>query len=200
MAFIYEKYADNEEDFKKELFGKLKSDDYFEPSLVNPSAGCKGVFLKKGSIAYIEVYEKEEDKEDKEDKEVEVPKKFKDLVEKIEEMSVADLAELVEVLEDKFNVSATAAVAAAPAASAGGEEDGGGEKSAYDVILKGVGEKKIQVIKAVRNITGEGLKDSKALVDGVSDEPQVVKSNVKTEEAKELQKELEEAGAEVELK
>ena len=63
MAFLYEKCVDNEEEFKKELLLKLKNDDYFEPSCIDTSTGCKGVFLKKGSIAYIEVHEKEEDKE-----------------------------------------------------------------------------------------------------------------------------------------
>lgn len=149
---------------------------------------------------------KEDKKEDKkeeqeEEKEVEIPEKFEDIIQEIEEMSVADLAELVEILEDKFNVSATPAAVAAPAGGTSGE---GGEekpeKSEYDVMLTGIGQKKIQVIKAVRNITEKGLKDAKALVDEVSEEPQVIKSQQKKETAEELKEQLEEAGAEVELK
>ena len=138
----------------------------------------------------------EESKE--ETKEVEVPKKFKSIVEEIGKMSVLDLAELVTVLEDKFGVSASAlmAVAAAPAAGdAAGEE--AEEKSEYDVELIAAGDSKINVIKAVKAITGLGLKDAKDMVDAA---PKVIKEKVATEEAEELKKQLEEAGATVELK
>ncbi len=142
---------------------------------------------------------KEEAKEEKE--EVEVPKKFKSLVEEIEKMSVLDLAELVKILEKKFGVSAAAPVAAAPVggAPAGGAETGE-EKSEFNIILSGVGEKKIEVIKVVRDITEKGLKEAKDLVDAAANEPQTVKENVKKEEADEIKKRFDAAGAKVELK
>ena len=115
----------------------------------------------------------------------------------IAEMSVLELSELVKAIEDKFGVSAAApvavAAAAAPAAAAAAEE----EKSEFDVILKDVGAQKIQVIKAVREITGLGLKDAKALVDGA---PKEVKTGVAKAEAEEMKKKLEAAGATVEMK
>ena len=130
-----------------------------------------------------------------EKKNVEVPAKFKDLVESIEKMSVLDLSELVSLLEDKFGVSASApmAVAAAPVAAA----EAGEAKSEFTVELKDAGSQKIQVIKAVREITGLGLKEAKDMVDGA---PKAIKENVKKEEAEEMKKKLEEAGAVVELK
>ncbi|MEA2006850.1 MAG: 50S ribosomal protein L7/L12 [Patescibacteria group bacterium] len=140
----------------------------------------------------------EESKE--EDKEVEVPKKFKGIVEEIEKMSVLDLAELVEIFEDKFGVSAAAPVAVAgavPVAGAEGAEGGAEEKSEYDIELTAAGDSKINVIKAVKEITGQGLKDAKDMVDGA---PKVIKEKVAKEEAEELKKKLEEAGATVELK
>jgi len=138
-----------------------------------------------------------EAKEEK--KEVEVPEKFKKIVEEIEKMSVLDLAELVEILEEKFGVSAAAPVAVAGAVAAGGGEAEGGaeEKSEFDVELVAVGDSKINVIKAVKEITGAGLKDAKDMVDNA---PKVIKEKVAKEEAEELKKKLEEAGATVELK
>lgn len=114
----------------------------------------------------------------------------------IAEMSVLELSELVKAIEDKFGVSAAApvAVAAAAAAPAAAAEE---EKSEFDVILKDVGAQKIQVIKAVREITGLGLKDAKALVDGA---PKEVKTGVAKAEAEEMKKKLEAAGATVEMK
>ena len=114
----------------------------------------------------------------------------------IAEMSVLELSELVKAIEDKFGVSAAApvAVAAAPAAGAAAAAE---EKTEFDVVLKEIGEKKIQVIKAVREITGLGLKDAKALVDGA---PKEVKTGVAKAEAEEMKKKLEDAGATVELK
>ena len=108
----------------------------------------------------------------------------------ISEMSVLELSELVKAIEDKFGVSAAAPVAVAAAAA---EE----EKTEFDVILKDVGAQKIQVIKAVREITGLGLKDAKAIVDGA---PKEVKTGVAKAEAEEMKKKLEEAGATVEMK
>ena len=133
---------------------------------------------------------------------VEVPKKFEDIVKKVEEMSVLDLAELVKILEKKFGVSAAAPVAAAPAGSASGgaaapEEEA---KSSFNVVLAGVGDKKIEVIKVVRDATQKGLKEAKDLVDAAASGPQVIKENVKKEEAEELKKKFEEAGAKIELK
>ncbi len=139
---------------------------------------------------------KEETKEEK--TEVEVPKKFKSLVEEIEKMSVLDLAELVEILEDKFGVSAAAPVAIAGAvAGDAGADAGADEKSEYDVELISAGDSKINVIKAVKTITDAGLKDAKDMVDAA---PKVIKEKVAKEEAEEMKKTLEEAGATVELK
>lgn len=134
-----------------------------------------------------------------EEEKVEVPTKFKELVEKIEGLSVLDLAELVKVLEKKFGVSASApvmAVQAGPAQAAPAAE----EKSAYTVELKTVGDKKIEVIKVVRDVTEKGLKEAKDLVEAAVAAPQVVKENVKKEEAEEMKKKFEAAGAKVELK
>jgi large subunit ribosomal protein L7/L12 len=130
---------------------------------------------------------------------IEVPAKFADLVKKIEEMSVLDLAELVKILEEKFGVSASAPMmmAAAPAGGGAQAED---EKTSFTVVLAGPGDKKIEVIKAVKDITQKGLKESKDLVDASATAPQVIKENVKKEEADELKKKLEAAGAKVELK
>ena len=137
--------------------------------------------------------------EEVEKKDVEVPAKFKDIVEAIEKLSVIELSELVKVLEDKFGVSASApmAVAAVPAAGGGAGDEGGAEKTEFTVELKDAGDQKIQVIKAVREITGLGLKEAKDLVDGA---PKAIKEGVKKEEAEEMKKKLEEAGAVVELK
>ena len=114
----------------------------------------------------------------------------------ISEMSVLELSELVKAIEEKFGVSAAAPVAvaaAAPAAGAAAEE----EKTEFDVILASAGESKIQVIKVVREITGLGLKDAKALVDGA---PKAVKEGASKADAEEIKGKLEAAGATVELK
>ena len=120
------------------------------------------------------------------------------VVEFIEKMSVLELAEMVKELEEKFGVSAAApvAVAAAPAAG-GGEAAAAEEKDEFDVILTAAGEKKINVIKVVRAITGLGLKEAKDLVDGA---PNPVKEGASKEEANGIKAQLEEAGASVELK
>lgn len=130
---------------------------------------------------------------------VEVPAKFKDLVEKVEKMTVLDLAELVKVLESKFGVSAAPQAAGPVSASQGGGEAGAAveEKTSFTVVLQEVGASKINVIKVVRDVTGKGLKEAKDLVDAA---PQVVKENAGKDEANELKKKLEEAGAKVELK
>lgn len=127
---------------------------------------------------------------------VEIPAKFKTLVEQIDKLSVLELSELVKVLEDHYGVSAAApvAVAAAPAADAG--EEAADEKSAYTIVLAAAGDQKINVIKAVREITGLGLAESKALVDGA---PKPIKENAPKAEAEEAKAALEAAGATVEL-
>lgn len=130
-------------------------------------------------------------------KEVEVPKQFKKLVEEIEKMSVLELSELVKVLEDKFGVSSAAPMMMAGAPAAGGEEAAAEEKSEYDIELTAAGDKKINAIKAVREITGLGLKEAKDLVDGA---PKIIKEKVKKEDAEEALKKLQEAGATAELK
>ncbi len=121
-----------------------------------------------------------------------------DILKAIEEMSVMDLVELISAIEEKFGVTAAAAVAAAPAAAAG---DAGGdvaeEKDEFDIVLSAAGDQKVQVIKAVRAITGLGLKEAKDLVDGA---PNTLKEGVKKEEAEEMVKQLTEAGATAELK
>src|SRR3989344_2535841 len=141
-----------------------------------------------------------EEKTTEEKKEVEVPEKFKPLVESIEKLSVLELSELVHILEDKFGVSAAApvAIAAAPVAGNGGEA--AEEKTAFNVMLTGVGDKKIEVIKVVRDVTGKGLKEAKDLVDAAAAGPQMVKEGATKEEAEDLKKKLEAAGAKVELK
>jgi large subunit ribosomal protein L7/L12 len=121
-------------------------------------------------------------------------------IEELKSISVLELSERIKALEEEFGVSATAVAAAAPAGAgaAGGEDGAGAEEAAtVDVVLTGAGDKKIQVIKAVRAATGLGLKEAKALVDGA---PKPVKEGVEREEAEKLKGELEEAGAEVELK
>jgi large subunit ribosomal protein L7/L12 len=119
------------------------------------------------------------------------------VIEFIEKMTVLELAELVKELEEKFGVSAAAPVAVAAAAPAGGEVAVVEEKDEFTVVLKSSGEKKINVIKVVRAVTGLGLKEAKDLVDGA---PQNVKESVSKAEAEDLKKQLEEAGATVELK
>lgn len=138
-----------------------------------------------------------ETKDASEEDSKEVPKKFEKLVKDIESLSTLELSELVKVLEDHFGVSAAApaAVAAAPAAD-GGEEAAAEEKSELTVTLQDAGSNKINVIKAVREITGQGLAESKALVDGA---PKPVAENIPKEEAEEAKSKLEEAGATVEL-
>lgn len=136
-----------------------------------------------------------------ENKTVEIPTKFKKIVEEIESMSVLDLSELVKILEDKFGVSAAPQIVAGVAAPAtGGEAVAAEVKSEFNVVLSSIGDKKIEVIKAVRDILQIGLKEAKDLVDGAATAPAVIKENVKKEEAEEMKKKFEEAGATIELK
>ena len=117
-----------------------------------------------------------------------------DILNAIAEMSVMDVVELVEAMEEKFGVSAAAAVAAAPAAAEAAVVE---EQTEFDVILTGAGDKKVNVIKVVRAATGLGLKEAKGIVDGA---PSPLKEGVSKDEAEELKKQLEEAGASVEVK
>jgi len=133
---------------------------------------------------------------DEQKKDVVVPEKFKVLVEQIEKMSVLDLSELVKILEDKFGVSAAAPammMAAAPAVGAAPAE----EKTEFAVELTSAGGNKIAVIKAVKEVTGLGLADAKALVDGA---PKTIKEGVKKADAEVMKKKIEEAGGAVTLK
>jgi large subunit ribosomal protein L7/L12 len=123
-----------------------------------------------------------------------------DWIEELKSISVLELSERIKALEEEFGVSATAVAAAAPAAAGGAAGDGDAaaeESSTVDVILNSGGEKKIQVIKAVRAATGLGLKEAKALVDGA---PKPVKEGIDRDEAEKLKSEIEDAGGEVELK
>lgn len=128
---------------------------------------------------------------------VEVPAKFKGLVEEIEKMSVLDLAELVKILEKKFGVSAAAPVAmmaAGGAAEAGAPAE---EKTSFDVELTAAGDNKIGVIKVIREVTQQGLKECKDMVDGA---PAIIKTGVKKDEAENIKKQVEEAGGQVTIK
>lgn len=150
---------------------------------------------KKPAEAKAEEVKEETQAESKEEKApVEIPEKFKGLVESIEKLTVMELAELVKLLEDHFGVSA-----AAPVMMAGGGGAGGGaeEKDDFDVELSDAGGNKIAVIKAVREITGLGLKEAKDMVDSA---PKVIKEGAPKAEAEELKSKLEEAGATVKLK
>lgn len=136
---------------------------------------------------------KEEEKTEEKSEEVkELEEKHKDLLEKVEKMNAIELSELVKAIESRFDVSATMPVAT----TSGGEGGGGEEKSSFNVVLKDVGSNKIQAIKAVKEVTGLGLQEAKALVDGA---PKPIKEGVNKEEAEELKKKLEEAGAVISL-
>lgn len=136
--------------------------------------------------------------EKKSGKKAEIPKEFEKIIEQLDKMSALDVSKFVKVLEEHWGVSA-AAPAVAVAAPVGGGEAGGApveEKNEFDVLLKDAGAQKVAVIKAVKDISGLGLGESKALVDGV---PKVVKEKASKEEAEEAKKALEAAGATVEL-
>jgi len=121
-----------------------------------------------------------------------------EILDAIAEMSVMDVVDLVSAMEEKFGVTAAAAVAAAPAAGGGGgEAEAAEEQTEFDVILTAAGEKKVNVIKVVRAITGLGLKEAKAVVDGA---PAPVKEGANKDEAEDIKKQIEEAGGSVEIK
>ena len=120
-----------------------------------------------------------------------------DVIEYISNMTVLDLSEFIKELEEKFGVSAAAPVAMAAMPAAQGQEEAEAEQTEFDVVLTAIGDKKIQVIKEIRAITSLGLKEAKALVDGV---PGKVKEGISKEEAEGIKKQLEETGATVEIK
>jgi large subunit ribosomal protein L7/L12 len=120
-----------------------------------------------------------------------------DILNAIAEMSVMDVVALVEAMEEKFGVSAAAAVAAAPAAAGGGDAGAAVEQDEFEVVLVSAGEKKVNAIKVVRAMTGLGLKEAKDMVDAA---PSTIKEGASKAEAEDLKKQLEEAGATVELK
>ena len=120
-----------------------------------------------------------------------------ELLETISNMTVMEIVELISAMEDKFGVSAAAAVAAVPAAAPGGEAVAAEEKTEFDVVMTSFGEKKVNVIKVVRGITGLGLKEAKDLVEGA---PSPIKEGVSKDEAEDIKKQLEEAGASVDVK
>lgn len=123
--------------------------------------------------------------------------KVQEVIDIVKELTVLELSELVKAMEEEFGVSAAAPMAVAAAPAAGGAAEAEEEQSEFDVVLTSIGDKKINVIKAVREITGLGLKDAKALVD---EAPNPVKEKVSKDEANEIKAKLEEAGAGVELK
>jgi large subunit ribosomal protein L7/L12 len=120
-----------------------------------------------------------------------------DILDTISSMTVMEVVELIEAMEEKFGVSAAAAVVAGPAAGAGEAAAAVEEKTEFDIVLASVGENKVKVIKVVRGITGLGLKEAKDLVDGA---PSTVKEAASKDEAEDAKKQLEEVGATVELK
>jgi large subunit ribosomal protein L7/L12 len=120
-----------------------------------------------------------------------------DILSAVADMSVMDLVELIEAMEEKFGVTAAAAVAAAPAAAGGDAGAAAEEQTEFDVVLTGFGDKKVGVIKAVREVTGLGLKEAKELVESA---PAPVKEGASKDEAEEIKKKIEEAGGIAELK
>lgn len=120
-----------------------------------------------------------------------------DILEAIANMSVMEVVELIDAMEEKFGVSAAAAVAAAPMAAGGDAGAAAEEKTEFDVVMTSFGSNKVAVIKAVRGITGLGLKEAKDMVEGA---PATVKEGVSKDEAEDVKKQLEEAGASVEVK
>jgi large subunit ribosomal protein L7/L12 len=128
---------------------------------------------------------------------MELDKKITDIIEAVEKLNVLELSQLVKALEEKFGVSAAPQMMMAVGNAAGSNNAASEEKSTVDVILQNPGDSKVQVIKTVKDITGLGLKEAKDLVDAA---PKAVKEGIKPEEAEQIKKTLEEAGATVEIK
>jgi large subunit ribosomal protein L7/L12 len=129
--------------------------------------------------------------------EIELSKEAQGVIDTVEKLTVLELSQLVKALEDKFGVVAAAPVAVGAPVAAGGDAEADAGSNTVDVILKSAGDKKIQVLKAVREITGLGLKEAKELVDAA---PKAVKEGLAKDEAEALKKQLEEQGAEIEIK
>lgn len=132
-----------------------------------------------------------------EEKDIKLSKAAQGILDEVKKLSVLEMADLVKAMEEEFGVSAAAPVAAAAAPAVGGDAGGAEEKDSFDIELTAAGGQKIPCIKAVREITGLGLKESKDLVDAA---PKVIKEGVKKDEAEAIQKQLEEVGATVSLK
>lgn len=181
------------EEKKEEVKEQPKNEEAQKPA--ESSAEAKA---KEEAPAEAKKEEAKAEAEVKQKPKVEIPKEFEGLVKEFDKMSALEVSKFVKVLEDHWGVSAAApAVAmAAPAAGAEGGTPATEEKSEYDVILKDPGAQKVAVIKAVKDVTGLGLGEAKAIVDGA---PKAVKEKVKKDEAEEAKKALEEAGATVEL-
>jgi large subunit ribosomal protein L7/L12 len=120
-----------------------------------------------------------------------------EILDTISNMTVMEVVDLIEAMEEKFGVTAAAAVAAAPAAAGGGEAEAAEEQTEFDVVLSGFGDNKVGVIKVIRAVTGLGLKEAKEMVEGV---PSTVKEGANKDDADDIKKQLEEAGATVEIK
>lgn len=132
-----------------------------------------------------------------EEQTIELEDDLQKLFDQLDGLPIGKAAKLVKAMEDRWGVSASAPVAMVAAGGGGGGDDEPAEKTAFDVILKSAGQQKIQVIKVVRAITGLGLKEAKALVDGA---PKAVKEGASKEDAEDVKKQLEDAGGEVEIK
>ena len=195
-----EKYKmTNEEEKKEEVETKEEVKEESKKEEIETKEEVKEETKVKEKVETKEEVKEEPKTEEK--KEVKVPSKFQNLVKEIEEMSVLDLSELVKLLEDKFGVSAAPQMmAGALPGGVAATQDNDEGKSTFSIVLTAVGDKKIQVIKTIRDITKKGLKDSKDLADAIASEPQVIKENAKKDEAEEIKKLFEEAGAKVELK
>ena len=152
---------------------------------------------KKEEAAPAPEPKKEEAKEEKAESSVELSKEAQKILDQVKELKVIDLANLVKAMEEEFGVSAAAPVAVAAAGGGDAGGDAAEEKSAFSIELTAAGDNKIGAIKAVKEVTGEGLGEAKATVDGA---PKVIKENVPKEEAEEIKKKLEEAGCTVTLK
>lgn len=128
------------------------------------------------------------------------PEKLKNLIEKIESLSVLEFAQLIKLLQEKFGIENISPQVSFQQAPSQPPPETPAEKDVFTIELKGIGDKKIEVIKLVRDITGKGLKEAKDLVDAAASAPQVIKENVKRQEAQEIKNKFEKIGAQIELK
>lgn len=170
-----------------------KTEEVVEETTAPAAEEVKAEETKEEAAAEAPAATDSADEADEAEEEVEVPAQFKALVEQVENMSVLELNKLVKVLEKKFGVSAAAMAVAGPAAGGAAAE----EKTEFDVVLTSDGGAKIPTMKAVKALLGLGLKEAKELVEGT---PATLKEGVSKEEAEEIKKTIEEAGAKVEIK